>query len=68
MLVEAERTPADGAALSSTRCWKESCHGSPLRSPPVAQCDETLRNNSSAAPWLLTSSYMVTTTAATEVD
>ncbi|KAF3842876.1 hypothetical protein F7725_001725 [Dissostichus mawsoni] len=30
--------------------WKESCHNTPLSSPPVVQWDEALRNNRSLSP------------------
>lgn len=54
--------------------WKESCHNTPLSSPPVVQWDEALRNNRSLSvpPWpgtttILAGKYMVVTTASTEV-
>ncbi len=61
---------------SPTVWWKESCDNTLLRSPPVAQCDEALRNSSSlyllgpAPPpgsTDLAAKLMVVKTATTEV-
>ncbi|KAL3056668.1 hypothetical protein OYC64_019196 [Pagothenia borchgrevinki] len=54
MLLDTGRKPAICAKGCSIQLlqpdWKESCHNTPLSSPPVVQWDEALRNNRSLSP------------------